>query len=47
MEDFDFAKLLSNTNEKAKIMIGTPYYYTPEIVQNRHFPSIRIMGIQV
>lgn len=30
--DFGIAKVLSNTREKCKTMVGTPYYLSPEIV---------------
>ena len=35
--DFGVAKCLANTVEKAKTIIGTPYYLSPEIVQNKPY----------
>lgn len=32
--DFGIAKVLSNTVEKAVTIVGTPYYLSPEIIQN-------------
>lgn len=32
--DFGIAKVLSNTAEKAVTIVGTPYYLSPEIIQN-------------
>lgn len=35
--DFGIAKCLKNTVEKAKTVVGTPYYLSPEIVQNKPY----------
>lgn len=35
--DFGIAKCLSNTNDKAKTLVGTPYYLSPEIVQDKPY----------
>lgn len=35
--DFGIAKCLRNTVEKAKTVVGTPYYLSPEIVQNKPY----------
>jgi NIMA (never in mitosis gene a)-related kinase 1/4/5 len=35
--DFGISKVLSNTVEKARTMVGTPYYLSPEIVENRPY----------
>lgn len=35
--DFGIAKVLKSTRENAKSMVGTPYYLSPEIVQNRPY----------
>ncbi len=35
--DFGIARVLSYTHEKAKTMVGTPYYLSPEIVENRPY----------
>lgn len=32
--DFGIARILSSTYEKAKTMVGTPYYLSPEIIEN-------------
>jgi len=32
--DFGIARVLSNTFEKAKTMVGTPFYLSPEIIEN-------------
>ena len=33
--DFGIAKMLSNTNQMVKTMVGTPYYLSPEIVEGK------------
>lgn len=35
--DFGIAKVLSNTVDNAKTMVGTPYYLSPEIVESRPY----------
>lgn len=35
--DFGIAKILSNTYEKLETIVGTPYYLSPEIVQNQPY----------
>jgi len=35
--DFGIARVLSKTMEKAKTMVGTPYYLSPEIVEGRPY----------
>ncbi|OMJ69407.1 hypothetical protein SteCoe_32875 [Stentor coeruleus] len=35
--DFGIAKVLSATVDNAKTMVGTPYYLSPEIVENRPY----------
>ena len=35
--DFGIAKVLTNTRENAKTMVGTPYYLSPEIIENRPY----------
>lgn len=35
--DFGIAKCLNNTNDKAKTLVGTPYYLSPEIVQDKPY----------
>ena len=35
--DFGIARVLSNTRENAKTMVGTPYYLSPEIIENRPY----------
>ncbi|EGR34335.1 protein kinase domain protein [Ichthyophthirius multifiliis] len=35
--DFGIARVLSKTCEKAKTVIGTPYYLSPEIIENRPY----------
>jgi len=37
MGDFGIARVLSNTREKAKTVIGTPYYLSPEIIENKPY----------
>ena len=32
--DFGIARVLSNTRSKAKTVVGTPYYLSPEIIEN-------------
>lgn len=35
--DFGIARVLTNTREKAKTMVGTPYYLSPEIIENKPY----------
>jgi NIMA (never in mitosis gene a)-related kinase len=35
--DFGIAKVLSNTIDKARTIVGTPYYISPEIIQNKPY----------
>jgi NIMA (never in mitosis gene a)-related kinase len=35
--DFGIAKVLSSTVEKAVTIVGTPYYLSPEIIQNKPY----------
>ena len=35
--DFGIARELSHTNQKVKTMVGTPYYLSPEIIQNKPY----------
>ena len=35
--DFGIAKVLSATMDNAKTMVGTPYYLSPEIIENRPY----------
>ena len=37
--DFGIAKGLQNTMDKAKTMVGTPYYLSPEIFENKPYDS--------
>ena len=37
--DFGIAKGLQNTMDKAKTMVGTPYYLSPEILENKPYDS--------
>ena len=37
MGDFGIARVLNNTCEVAKSMVGTPYYLSPEIIQGRPY----------
>ena len=37
MGDFGIARVLSSTVEKAKTVIGTPYYLSPEIIENKPY----------
>lgn len=37
MGDFGIARVLSCTREKAKTVVGTPYYLSPEIIENRPY----------
>lgn len=34
MGDFGIARVLTRTFEKAKSMVGTPYYLSPEVINN-------------
>lgn len=35
--DFGIARVLTNTRENAKTMVGTPYYLSPEIIENKPY----------
>jgi NIMA (never in mitosis gene a)-related kinase len=35
--DFGIARVLNNTRDNARTMVGTPYYLSPEIVENRPY----------
>ena len=48
--DFGIAKVLSHTVQKARTMVGTPYYLSPEIVQSKPYNSktdIWSMGVML
>jgi len=32
--DFGIAKILKHTKEKIKTIVGTPYYFAPELIEN-------------
>ena len=35
--DFGIARVLSNTVSRAKTVVGTPYYLSPEIIENKPY----------
>lgn len=35
--DFGIAKVLQNTAEHASTIVGTPYYLSPEIIENKPY----------
>jgi NIMA (never in mitosis gene a)-related kinase len=35
--DFGIARILKKTMEKAKTMVGTPYYISPEIIEGKSY----------
>lgn len=35
--DFGIARVLNQTIDKAKTMVGTPYYLSPEIIENKPY----------
>ena len=35
--DFGIARVLSNTKSKAKTVVGTPFYLSPEIINSEHY----------
>ena len=35
--DFGVARLLNNTRDKAKTIVGTPYYLAPELLENKPY----------
>lgn len=41
--DFGIARILHRTMEKAKTMVGTPYYISPEIIENQPY-SFKVMA---
>lgn len=48
--DFGIAKVLSQTLQKARTMVGTPYYLSPEIIQSKPYNSktdIWSMGVML
>lgn len=50
MGDFGIARVLNHTVEVAKSMVGTPYYLSPEIIENRPYSfksDIWSMGVML
>lgn len=37
--DFGIAKILNKTMEKAKTVVGTPYYLSPEIIESKPYSN--------
>ena len=37
--DFGIARILRTTNEKAKTMVGTPYYLSPEVIEGKAYTA--------
>ena len=37
MGDFGIAKVLENTRDKTKTIVGTPYYLSPDIIENKPY----------
>lgn len=37
--DFGIAKVLAHTREKAKTVVGTPYYLSPEIIEGKEYST--------
>jgi NIMA (never in mitosis gene a)-related kinase len=35
--DFGIARVLSNTKSRAKTIVGTPYYLSPEIIESQPY----------
>lgn len=35
--DFGIARVLTNTRDNARTMVGTPYYISPEIIENKPY----------
>lgn len=35
--DFGIARVLNMTNDKARTVVGTPYYLSPEIIENKPY----------
>jgi NIMA (never in mitosis gene a)-related kinase len=35
--DFGIAKILNKTMEKARTVVGTPYYLSPEIIESKPY----------
>ena len=42
--DFGIARVLKSTGELAKTMIGTPYYLSPEICENKPYNNKSDVG---
>ncbi|EGR33731.1 protein kinase domain protein, partial [Ichthyophthirius multifiliis] len=46
--DFGISKVLSNSDEKAKTIIGSPYYLAPELIENRPYTTkVDIWGLGI
>ena len=45
--DFGIARVLNSTVELARTCIGTPYYLSPEICENRPYNNKRYMYMHV
>uniref|UniRef100_A0A8C9FP77 non-specific serine/threonine protein kinase n=1 Tax=Pavo cristatus TaxID=9049 RepID=A0A8C9FP77_PAVCR len=45
--DFGIARVLNSTVELARTCIGTPYYLSPEICQNRPYNNKRLASVLV
>ena len=43
--DFGVSKVLSSTMQLAKTGVGTPYYLSPEICQNRGY-NAKVCGVR-
>ena len=37
--DFGIARILKSTNEKARTIVGTPYYLSPELIEGREYTA--------
>lgn len=48
--DFGIARVLNKTMEKARTVVGTPYYLSPEIIENKPYSfksDIWSMGVML
>ena len=48
--DFGIAKVLNNTMDTTKTIVGTPYYLSPEIIKNKPYGleyDIGALGIKI
>ena len=43
--DFGIAKVLASTADMVQTVVGTPYYLSPELCENRPYNSTMSLGV--